>query len=418
MQKTQSIPATPIGTPPVNLPAGAIPGLSVAAFGSAISLRVCDSLLPRLVSEFSLSLGQAATVITVFAIAYGLSQLLFGPLGDRFGKYRVIAWGCAACAVTAAGCALAPSFQVLLVARTLAGATAASIIPLSMAWIGDVTSYEGRQPILARFLIGQILGISAGVLLGGYAADHLHWRTPFWGIAVLFALTAFGLLWINGRLPPQARLTLSAGGGSVARMVSEFRQVLAIPWARVIVITVFTEGAFLYGAFAYIVSHLHQTHGIALALAGQVAMLYGFGGLLFALSARTLVKRLGESGLSLWGGAIVAASFMVIAIGAQWWWSVPACFCAGLGFYMLHNTLQINATQMAPDRRGAAVAAFAAAFFTGQSVGIAINGALIERIGTAGVIAMGAVGVLLLSLNFSRLLRLRNQGLPNQGPSA
>lgn len=44
---------------------------------------------------------------------------------------------------------------------------------------------------------------------------------------------------------------------------------------------------------------------------------------------------------------------------------------------MLHNTLQINATQMAPERRGAAVAAFAASFFIGQYVGIAIDGALL-----------------------------------------
>lgn len=73
------------------LPLGAIPGLSVAAFASGISMRVTDPLLPRLASEFSLTLGHAALVITVFAIAYGFSQLLFGPLGDRFGKYRVIA---------------------------------------------------------------------------------------------------------------------------------------------------------------------------------------------------------------------------------------------------------------------------------------------------------------------------------------
>ena len=65
-------------------------------------------------------------------------------------------------------------------------------------------------------------------------------------------------------------------------MVSEFGQVLALPWARVILATVFAEGAFLYGSFAYMVSHLHQLHAMSLAAAGQVVMLYGLGGLLFA----------------------------------------------------------------------------------------------------------------------------------------
>ena len=74
----------------------------------------------------------------------------------------------------------------------LAGAAAGAIGAASaaaasfLAWIGDVTSYERRQPILARFMIGQVLGVSTGVLLGGYAADHLHWRTPFELIAVWY----------------------------------------------------------------------------------------------------------------------------------------------------------------------------------------------------------------------------------------
>ena len=165
----QPILAVPAQLPvPVDvlLPRGAIVALSVAAFGSGMSLRVMDAMLPRLAAEFSLNLGAAASVITVFAVAYGLAQLLFGPLGDRFGKYRVVALGCLACALTTLACALAPSFGLLLLARTLAGATAASIIPLSMAWIGDVIAYERRQPVLARFLIGQILGLSGGVALG------------------------------------------------------------------------------------------------------------------------------------------------------------------------------------------------------------------------------------------------------------
>lgn len=73
------------------LPRGAIVALSVAAFGSGMSLRVMDAMLPRLAAEFSLTLGAAASVITAFAVAYRLAQLLFGPLGDRFGKYRVVA---------------------------------------------------------------------------------------------------------------------------------------------------------------------------------------------------------------------------------------------------------------------------------------------------------------------------------------
>lgn len=391
----------------IDLPRGAVAGLSIAAFASGISLRVTDAMLPRLANDFSLALGDAAAVITVFSIAYGFAQLLFGPMGDRFGKYRVIALGCIACAFTTASCALAPSFALLLVARVLAGATAASIIPLAMAWIGDVVPYDRRQPVLARFLIGQILGVSAGVLLGGYAADHLHWRTPFALIAVIFLVIGSVLLLTNQRLPLAARQRRTGTGSAIARMGVEFAQILAIPWARVVLLTVFAEGAFLYGAFAYMVSHLHQVHTLSLASAGEVVMLFGFGGLLFALAATVLVRRLGEPGLALWGGLLVCLAFLVVALADRWWWSIPACFVAGLGFYMLHNTLQINATQMAPERRGSAVAAFAASFFIGQSVGVAVDGQLIPTIGTTGVIVLGALGVLLVSLNFSRLRKQR-----------
>ena len=411
MSPTQSplptVPAHGQGSADVLLPRGAIVALSAAALGSGMSLRVMDAMLPRLAAEFSLTLGVAASVITVFAVAYGLAQLLFGPLGDRFGKYRVVALGCLACALTTIGCALAPSFGLLLLARTLAGATAASIIPLSMAWIGDVVAYERRQPVLARFLIGQILGLSGGVALGGYAADHLQWRTPFVLIAVVFLLIAAWLLLLTRRLPPQALQRRQGEGSAVTRMVSEFGQVLALPWARVILATVFAEGAFLYGSFAFMVSHLHQLHALSLSAAGQVVMLYGLGGLLFAVAAPALVRRLGEEGLCRWGGILVAVAFLVVALAEVWWWSVPACFAAGLGFYMLHNTLQINATQMAPERRGAAVAAFASCFFIGQSVGIAANGQLIGGMGTTGIIVLGALGVWLVSWNFSRLLRAK-----------
>ncbi|MEP7297488.1 MAG: MFS transporter, partial [Burkholderiales bacterium] len=168
--------------PTLPIPRAAVLVLSLAAFGSGISLRLTDAMLPLFAREFGITLGRAAGAITTFSIAYGLSQLFFGPLGDRFGKYRVIAWACAACALTASLCGLAQGFAQLEIARLIAGATAAAVIPLSMAWIGDVVPYDKRQPVLARFLIGQILGLSTGVFVGGFAADHQSWRMPFFGI--------------------------------------------------------------------------------------------------------------------------------------------------------------------------------------------------------------------------------------------
>jgi len=230
------------------LPRGAIAALSLAAFASATAMRVTDPLLPRLSGEFGVPLGDAADVITVFAIAYGVSQLFFGPVGDRYGKYRVIAWATLACAVTSLACAVAPSQSALIAARLMAGVTAGAIIPLAMAWIGDVTPYAQRQPVLARFLIGQITGLSAGVLLGGIAADYLSWRTPFVLLAAWFVIVGAVILTFQRRLPDHAITTLQVEGSTLARMVGELRLVLARPWARIVLATVFTEGACFFGA--------------------------------------------------------------------------------------------------------------------------------------------------------------------------
>ena len=86
---------------------------------------------------------------------------------------------------------------------------------------------------------------------------------------------------------------------------------------------------------------------------------------------------------------------------------MPACALMGLGFYMMHNTLQTHATQMAPERRVAAVASFAACFFLGQSLGVGLAGLLVGTVGTGAVLAAGGVGLLAVGWNFNRQRRSR-----------
>ena len=381
----------------------AIIALALGAFGSGMSMRVADPMLVRLGHDFSISVAIASWAVTLFGFAYGMAQLLFGPLGDRYGKVRVVAYGCAACSVSALLCGLAPDFSSLLAARAVAGAMAASVIPLSMAWIGDVVPYESRQPVLAKFLIGQILGLSSGVVVGGWCADYAGWRLPFFLITVWFAATSAYLMLVNRELPVEARMMHVSADSGLNRMLVEFRRVLAVPWARQVLLTVSLEGAVTCGALAFVPAHLHSVYGLSLASSGSLVMLFGLGGLLFAARSRQLVSRLGEVGLIRSGALLMGGSLTLLALTPFWWLAFPACSGFGLGFYMMHNTLQINATQMAPERRGAAVAAFASCFFLGQAAGVAIGGVVLAMAGTDWLLASSGVLVIAIGLRFARL---------------
>lgn len=370
--------------------------LSVGAFGSAATMRVADAQLPALADEFGIGLAAAAQVITVFSVGYGLLQLAYGPIGDRLGKWRVIAAALMASGVASALCAAAPDFRLLLAARVLAGATCAAIIPLSMAWIGDAVPYENRQPVLARFLLGQIAGMASGQWLGGVAADLHLWRVPFAVLAVWF-LVAGAILWRTRAAAESFSPTRARSGN----LLTEASYVLRQRWARVVLLVVMVEAIVLFGPFAFLATHLHLHYGVSLTRAGSIATFYAFGGLAFALASGRLVRRLGEPGLARIGGLLIASGLVAVAVSPVWWTAPIACAAAGLGFYMFHNTLQTNATQMAPEARGAAVSLFAACFFVGQTIGVGLVSLLIERAGTGPVIAAGGLLVALLCFWFA-----------------
>jgi predicted MFS family arabinose efflux permease len=203
-------------------------------------------------------------------------------------------------------------------------------------------------------------------------------------------------------LEPRTPTKSGQAGSGAAGLLREFMLVLHEPWARKVMLAVFLEGALVLGAFAFFATHLHRTLDISLTLAGAAAMLFGLGGLLFAFTARHLLARIGELGLIRLGGVLVLAMMLTVALAPNLPVAACACFVMGVGFYMLHNTLQTNATQMAPARRGAAVAAFALSYFLGQALGVAAAGWGVLRFGSTAVIMAAACGLLLTALDFAR----------------
>ena len=377
--------------------------LAFAGFVSMASVRVCDGLLPELIREFGHPATQTAHVVTTFAIGYGIMQLFFGPMGDRFGKYRVIAVATLACAGWSLASVFAPNLEWLIVLRGITGGTTAALIPLSLAWIGDTVPYEQRQPVIARMIIGVILGVGGGQVLGGGLADTLGWRWAFGTLGILYLVVGI-LLQVELRRNAASHARLSPGTGRFS-VIPRVTAVLRTPWARRVIATVFMEGMLVFGPLAFIPYYLNRDFGISLALAGAVVALFAVGGFVYTTLAKRLVATLGEAGLCVGGGTIAMVAMVGVAMGPAWYWTVPASFLLGLGYYMLHNTLQTNATQMTPEHRGTAVSLFAAAFFLGQSAGVTLAAVVIHRAGPVWLFSLAAAGMLLLGGGFAAGLR-------------
>ena len=356
-------------------------------------MRICDALLPDLAQSFQVSTGAAASSISMFVIAYGFLQLVYGPLGDRYGKQRVITFAVAASAVINLALVFAPSMSAVAVLRGIAGAATAGIIPLSMAHIGDSVPYSERQGVLAKFMSATIVGMIGGQWVGGLFADLLNWQAAFSLLAAIFGGVAFMLL---RSLPAKPDPDVQRRS-----FLSQMRSVLQIAWARRILLVALIEGAFVFSALVFIPTYLHGRFHLPLTAAGAIVALYGIGGLAYTVFARRLLERFGETGLAQIGGALMGIGFALLAFGNHWGCAVPACLIAGLGFYMLHNTLQANATQMAPHARGTAVSLFACSLFLGQSLGIGAIAALVDNYGVGAAFIASMVALPILGIWFA-----------------
>ena len=383
----------------------AVAVLSLAAFASAAAQRGIDPLLPLLAESFGTSAGGASAVITAFAIAYGFFQIVNGPLSDRFGKYRMVFFVTALSALGNLASAFAPTLPVLIVARFATGATVGAIVPLAIAWIGDAIPYERRQPVLVRFLIGSLLGAALATTGAGWLGELFGWRSMFVALAALYFVAAV-LLLVELRTNP-ATLQAPRVGESLAQGLLGMARLTRIKWVRVILATAFVEGALFYGALAFAAYHAHQSLGLGVAASGMLLAAFAGGGLLYAVVAGRLVRRLDERGLALVGGIFAGAGYLGLALAPAAAYAVPCLAACGAGLYMLHNTLQLHATQMAPETRGAAVALFALFLFTGQSVGVLLASLVVDSVGTRPVFLFAAVGLPLLALYFRRRLAAR-----------
>lgn len=375
---------------------GLLLALCLCGMAANVSGRSIDPLITVVSAEFHIGVTIAALLTSAYSLPFALCQPVLGPMGDIYGKVRVLRaslWILSACLLIAA---IAPNFWTLMGARFCAGLAAGGIIPACMATIGDTYPPEKRQVAISRFvtvgLLAQIFAASAS----GVLVEPIGWRGVLLGTAVIAvgaAITA------TIKLPAGARAAGSFGPRAVAQ---NYRSVFQNPKAIVCYATVFLEGIALYGLFPFISDVLQRGGTGGSAEAGFIIGAVGVGGVAYTSVISLLLRKITRYQFMSIGGLLLTAGPLTLATSVPWHICAAAFFVTGFGFMLLHNSIQTEVVDLAPASRQSAYSLHAFSFFTGQALGPVIFGALLSMVDQRLALVISALILLLAGLTAAR----------------
>lgn len=289
--------------------------IMIAASGASIlSTDLYAPTLPHLPAYFG---TDATTVQLTMALnmgAYAISQLLWGPLGDRYGRRAIFVYGMAAFLLTVLAAAVSQTIGQLIVARIMMGAAASVEAVIVLVVIGDL--YEGEESAKVFALYGMVVSLvpAVGPILGGFIFEWFGWRANFFVLAgVVATVFGVGLVRLPETLPVVERTALK-----LRAIVSGYGQLLM---RGGFVTVAMTLGLAIGAIFAYITEApfiLIDKHGVATRYFGLYQAVIVLAFFVGSLISSRIVDRIGVRNLfavGVWSGslsgllAIVAVSF-------------------------------------------------------------------------------------------------------------
>jgi predicted MFS family arabinose efflux permease len=234
--------------------------------------------------------------------------------------------------------------------------------------------------------------------LGGVFGQYVGWRGVFVVLSALSLLIAAGFALRIKALPDRRSNGRMINPDNYARMARHRT-------GRLVLLAAALDGMAFVGFFPFLAPYLHEHFFLPYAHVGLLLACFGLGAWLYTLLARRLLPRLGEGGMVLAGGLLMAAALLLAVTAGHWAQFVLVELMLGLGFFMLHGVLQAQATEILPNARATAVATFACLLFLGQSAGALIAGALIARSGYVTAFTIDAACIVLLALWIWSFLR-------------
>ena len=350
--------------------------------------------LPGLAADLRAPMGSIQLTLSALLFAFGFSQLLLGPMADRFGRRPVLLGGLSVFVLASAGSALAADITELVAWRALQGVGMGAAVVCARAMLRDLYVPTDGARIMSKALSALGLIALASPLIGGVLAGTLGWRAAMAAIGVFGALC---LATVALTMPETAR-TLNPAALRLAPMFSQWARILRHPtfvaWALLIACTYGGLFAFLAGsAFVFIDVLGTSPMAYGLYIAGcSVCYIVG------TFWCRRWLLRHGLAGAVKRGAFFTLSggvSMMALAwagVISPWAIAVPQCIYA-FGHGIHQPCGQAAVAGPFPDHAGAAsaLAGFllaAAAVAVGAWLGVAMNGTVYPLVMTVGTMSV------------------------------
>lgn len=347
--------------------------LCLCGFATSISWRALDDpMLPVMAADLDVSLGEVVLLASAYSLPFALMQLVFGPMGDAWGKTRLIRLSLGMAAASLLLMAVAPDFYGVLAARVVSGAFAGGINPVAIALLGEHVAYANRQVALGRYMVAMIGGQMIGASAAGLLVDFIGWRLVVALAALMIAaVCVLTVFFLDSRHEVRSRTSLE-------KVLANYRMIFAGPGAFLIMGTLVLEGILILGLIPFVAGMLLEGLGSGAAQAGIVIGCFAIGGMTFGFLVRHVVAGLGPWNMIRVGGAVAGVGLIGVALPVHWMLTAGCFFVIGIGFYMMHNSIMLRVTELGPHARGAGVSVGAFAFTAGQGVGPIIWGLALE----------------------------------------
>jgi MFS transporter, DHA1 family, multidrug resistance protein len=354
--------------------------------------------LPSMTQALGASMPQAQLTLSALLLCFGISQLIWGPVSDQYGRRPVLLAGLALYVVASVGSALATHVESLIVWRALQGAAMGAPVMCARAMARDVYAPEEAARLMSRGLSG--LGVIAVlcVPVGSVLSSTLGWRFALLALGV-FGAMALGLVFFkfsetNQRRNPQAL--------QPAILFSTWRKILAHPqfWTYALLALTSYCGLFVFlatSSFVYL-QVLGHSKWIYSAVMMSISIMYVVGTVL----GRRVLTQHGVQRMVWVGGWITLSACALYGITLLWMPSqliaLVLCqmlFMVGHGFHQPAG--QSGSAAAFPQAAGAASAMagflmMLGAFVTGSLLGVSMDGSIQPMV--LGIIGWGITIVL------------------------